>query len=142
LPKPCFSLFIYVLHFYFTTKTTVYLTLTERVTLANPSFLFTFRPRTPGPAAYAEAVPVATNSRSQEFEIDVDAVFANRSPGQWDYEVREFQDPAPEDITGSRLDTIIASAGRILETGLMDLHKDTSFAYVQRETTTKFIQPS
>jgi hypothetical protein len=131
-----------VLHFYFTTTATVFLTLSERVTLASPSYLFTFRPRTPGLPVYVALVPVLSTYRSEQFEIDVDAVFKDSHTGQWDYEVREFNEPAPEDITGSRMDTIIASAGRVLETGLMQLHQDTSFTYVQPDTTTKFIQPS
>jgi len=136
------SLYINVINLYNTTIAKVCLTLNERVTITDPGYLFTFKPRAANDEVLIELVPTVVTDRYEQFEIDVDAVFSQCTTGLFQYEVREFEMPDPS-LFGemSRLDYLKAIAGRILETGLMQLHKDTAPDYIFYESPTKIIQP-
>lgn len=122
-----------MLHFTFGSAATFHLTLSERVTLASPQFLFVFTRRVPGRTAAVVLSPESSSARSDEFALDVDAVLAGCEPGQYTYHVYEQE---------SISNTDPAAAGALLEQGVMHLHPETPFAFTQPATATSYTVPA
>ena len=110
----------------------VFLTLSEMASLPDPVFLFVFTRRVPGDEFAVILTPTESTERYDRFDIDVSEVFADRDLGQWSYRVYEQES---EDNTNPE------NAGAELERGMVHLIAETSFAFLQRDTTTTFIQP-
>lgn len=118
-----------MLHFTFGTPATFQLTLSELVTLESPFFLFVFKRRVPGRTLALVLSPESSTDRSDEFALDVDALFAGFETGQYTYDVYE-QD--------NILNTDPANAGVRLEQGVMHLHPATPFAFTMRDAATSY----
>src|SRR5215217_5554451 len=100
LPTFRFWLFICVIHFHFGQRDTFYLTLSERVTLASPVFIFEFDCRVPDQVVRMALFAELNGSRCERFTIDTNNIFPDHDAGQYKYRV--FEAPAPaegEEVT-------------------------------------------
>lgn len=121
-----------MMHLYLDEPATVFLTLSELTTIAQPFYLFVFERRVASDAPVAVVLqPTLSNERFDQFEIDSATLFAGQDPGQWTYKVYE-QDG------GQNLDPL--SSGAMIESGTMDLHPLSPFKYAQPVNKTSFIQ--
>lgn len=94
----------------------VYLTLTEKQTIASPNYLFTFKNRSTNNEVKFVLLNNADTSQYKErynkFSIKVDKYFSSKPRGQWTYSVYEQTSTSNTDITGLTL----------LESGIMWLN--------------------
>lgn len=96
----------------------VIVTATEKVTLADPYFLFVFT--NPETDIVVKKVFATADDQSpfptryNDFTIDVDTLFAGKQEGQWQYQIFEQDNAENTDVT--------ATVG-LLETGMMQLNK-------------------
>ena len=94
----------------------VYLTLTEKQTIASPNYLFTFKNRSTNTEVkfvllYAADVSLF-KERYNKFSIKVDKYFSSKPRGQWTYSIYEQTSTSNTDVTGLTL----------LESGIMWLN--------------------
>ncbi len=94
----------------------VYLTLTEKQTIASPNYLFTFKNRSTNNEVkfvllYAADVSLF-KERYNKFSIKVDKYFSSKPRGQWTYEIYQQTSSSNTDVTGLTL----------LESGIMWLN--------------------
>lgn len=106
----------------------VYLTLTEKQTIASPNYLFTFKNRSTNQEVkfvllYAADVSLF-KERYNKFSIKVDKYFSSKPRGQWTYSVYEQTSTSNTDETGLTL----------LESGIMWLN-DAEEIYTEYQTT-------
>lgn len=98
------------------TSEKVVLTLTEKVTLTNPFFMFVFTHVTTKAEVTFNRSYGDDSSKDRErcniFEVDTSALFVGKDSGQWHYEVYESTDGE--------------TRGGLLENGKMILNKATS----------------
>lgn len=94
----------------------VYLTLTEKQTIASPNYLFTFKNRSTNNEVKFVLLNNADTSQYKErynkFSIKVDKYFSSKPRGQWTYSVYEQTSTSNTDVTGLTL----------LESGIMWLN--------------------
>jgi hypothetical protein len=121
-----------VLHFTLGSYVTFFLTLQESVSIETPYFLFVFTQRAVNRTVAAVLAPQESTERADKFSLQVDSLFAGQDCGQWAYQVYE-QD--------SSTNTDPASAGALLESGVMHLHAETGLEIAEPEQNTQFIQP-
>lgn len=71
----------------------IIVTLTEKSTVENPTYLFTFTNVTTKSDVVTFTSTDLSNykNRFNEFEINTASVFANKNAGQWDYVVTEIE---------------------------------------------------
>ena len=123
-----------MLHFTKTTIADVYLTLTEKQTLAAPNYLFYFKHRTTNEVVAfvrLNALNISPHKdRYDQFQLTINTHFANSTPGEWEYFIYQQT---------STTNTSPASTQGLLESGIMDLNKSTTFAYDKYNTTNTFI---
>lgn len=105
----------------------VYLTLTEKQTIASPNYLFTFKNRSTNQEVkfvllYAADVSLY-KERYNKFSIKVDKYFSSKPRGQWTYSVYEQTSTSNTDETGLTL----------LESGIMWLN-DAEEIYTEYQT--------
>ena len=105
----------------------VYLTLTEKQTIATPNYLFTFKNRSTNQEVkfvllYAADVSLY-KERYNKFSIKVDKYFSSKPRGQWTYSVYEQTSTSNTDETGLTL----------LESGIMWLN-DAEEIYTEYQT--------
>ena len=94
----------------------VYLTLTEKQTIASPNYLFTFKNRSTNQEVkfvllYAADVSLY-KERYNKFSVKVDKYFSSKPRGQWTYSIYEQTSTSNTDETGLTL----------LESGIMWLN--------------------
>ena len=112
----------------------VIVTLKEKQTLARPNYLFQFKHRSSNDVVsfvmlYASDVS-QYKDRYNKFNIDATAKFAGKLAGEWEYSIYE---------QSSTSNTDPAQATGILETGIMRLADDDSFAFTEYTTNNTFI---
>jgi hypothetical protein len=94
----------------------VYLTLTEKQTIASPNYLFTFKNRSTNTEVKFVLLFAADVSlfkeRYNKFSIKVDKYFSSKPRGQWTYEIYQQTSSSNTDVTGLTL----------LESGIMWLN--------------------
>ena len=94
----------------------VYLTLTEKQTIASPNYLFTFKNRSTNTEVKFVLLFAADVSlfkeRYNKFSIKVDKYFSSKPRGQWTYEIYQQTSTSNTDVTGLTL----------LESGIMWLN--------------------
>jgi hypothetical protein len=94
----------------------VYLTLTEKQTIASPNYLFTFKNRSTNTEVKFVLLFAADVSlfkeRYNKFSIKVDKYFSSKPRGQWSYEIYQQTSSSNTDVTGLTL----------LESGIMWLN--------------------
>jgi hypothetical protein len=105
----------------------VYLTLTEKQTIASPNYLFTFKNRSTNNEVkfvllYAADVSLF-KERYNKFSIKVDKYFSSKPRGQWTYSIYEQTSTSNTDTTGLTL----------LESGIMWLN-DAEEIYTEYQT--------
>lgn len=122
-----------MLHFTRGAAASFHLTLSELVTLTAPQFLFVFDSRTPGHRVALVLSPEVSDTRRDEFALDVEQHFAGLPLGQYTYRVYEQ----------NSIDNIDpAQSGALVEHGIMHLHPATPFAFVQPSPVTAYTQPA
>ena len=94
----------------------VYLTLTEKQTIASPNYLFTFKNRSTNTEVKFVLLFAADVSlfkeRYNKFSIKVDKYFSSKPRGQWTYDIYQQTSSSNTDVTGLTL----------LESGIMWLN--------------------
>ena len=94
----------------------VYLTLTEKQTIASPNYLFTFKNRSTNTEVKFVLLFAADVSlfkeRYNKFSLKVDKYFSSKPRGQWTYEIYQQTSSSNTDVTGLTL----------LESGIMWLN--------------------
>lgn len=115
------------------TAAVMILTLTEKVTLPTPYYLFVFTHVTTKDQVKFIKAEIDDESeypeRYNQFTINAATVFEDQQPGEWHYKVYE---------QASSSNTDPAAAGIILEDGKLYLDRATDFAYTQYEGTTSY----
>ena len=107
----------------------VVVTLTEKVTLNEPYFLFTFTHietrQTVEFIRASDADESASPERYNQYTIDTAALFEGKPDGEWIYKVYEQESE-------------ISEAGSLLEQGKMQLVKDRDTVFTAYESATSF----
>lgn len=105
----------------------IYLTLTEKQTISNPNYLFTFKNRSTNTEVKFVLLFAADVSlfkeRYNKFSIKVDKYFSSKQKGQYTYSVYQQTSTSNTDVTGLTL----------LESGIMWLN-DAEDIYTEYQT--------
>lgn len=96
---------------------TIYFTGTEKATLTNPKFLFTFINRETEEEVIVPVTNTSTNARYDKSTIVVNTYFSTSTTGFYSYSIREFTGSYPSS----------PSYGVVVETGYMYLNPATDF---------------
>lgn len=108
------------------TSAVLIFTLTEKVTLIEPYFLFVFtHVLTKQVVSFIKASTVDESDfqdRYNQFTINTAVVFLNKAIGEWHYKIYEQASDTNIDVT---------LTGAVLEYGKMILDRATAFAYTQ-----------
>jgi hypothetical protein len=112
----------------------IYLTLTEKATLAAPNYLFYFKNRVTNEVVafvrtYAQNIS-AHKDRYDQFQLTVNTSFQSATAGEWEYYIYE-------QTSASNTDPSLALG--MLESGIMDLNEATGFAFTKYNTNNTFI---
>ncbi len=109
----------------------IYLTLTEKETLASPNYLFVFKNRSTNTEVKFVLLNAADVSlfkeRYNKFSLKIDKYFSSKPKGQYTYSVYEQTSTTNQDTTGLNL----------LESGIMWLN-DAENVYTEYQTNDTF----
>jgi hypothetical protein len=115
------------------TSVELILTLTEKVTLSTPYYLFVFtHVTTKDVVTMIKSVAddeSGYTSRYNQFTIDPSVVFSGKQPGEWHYKVYEQQSVTNVDP---------AQAGNLLEVGKVMIGRATEFSYNKYDGSTTY----
>lgn len=123
-----------MLHITKGTTAELYMTLTEKQTLALANYLFFFKHRSTNEEV--KFVRLANQNyspfryRYDYFFFTVNTFFANATEGEWEYFIYEQT---------STTNTNPANATGLLESGIMNLKEATSFAFTKYQTSNSFV---
>lgn len=111
------------------TAAVMILTLTEKVTISDPYYLFTFTHATTKEVVTLERYIGADESTQQQrynkFTINASTLFQNKQVGEWHYKVQELEAAEGE-------------PGAVLEYGKLYLERATDFQFSKYETPQSF----
>lgn len=111
----------------------IVVTLTEKVTITNPFYLFSFihtetRQNVSFVLSY-ESDQSGYKDRFNHFVIDAAEVFEGKAQGEWVYKIYEQE---------SSTNTNVSSTGSLLETGKMQLTGNRAVVFTENQSTTTF----
>lgn len=99
----------------------IVVTLTEKVTVTDPIYLFIFtHVTTKSKVSFTKVSGQDTSTakeRYNEFTVDTSVLFADENTGQWQYEVYQTDDTDPDQSTTGKV---------LLENGKMELRAETN----------------
>lgn len=115
------------------TSVELILTLTEKVTLSTPYYLFVFtHVTTKDQVKFIKAVAddeSTHQSRYNAFTINPAVIFLDKQPGQWHYKIYEQE---------SAVNTDVSATGDELEDGKLILTAATAFEYTKYHSATSY----
>lgn len=115
------------------TEVALFMTLTEKVTLSSPNYLFVFTHTVTQDQVKFIRLNTADESlyqgRYNKFTINPSVLFSGKQPGFWNYKVYEQESEVNEDPE---------DAGEILETGMLRLNRAEEFEFTNYNSSTTF----